>query len=77
MNPAFDPHRRGVLLAAVAITACSPGGRTLAAADPYAASPWRKLADAGADPDLIRTVSGVGYAFGLQMHAPAGDEAMR
>jgi DNA-binding response OmpR family regulator len=37
----------------------------------------RKLADAGADPDLIRTVSGVGYAFGLQMHAPAGDEAMR
>lgn len=30
----------------------------------------RKLADAGADPDLIRTVSGVGYAFGLQMHAP-------
>jgi DNA-binding response OmpR family regulator len=29
----------------------------------------RKLADAGADPDLIRTVSGVGYAFGLQIHA--------
>jgi two-component system KDP operon response regulator KdpE len=28
----------------------------------------RKLADAGADPELIRTVSGVGYAFGLQIH---------
>lgn len=25
----------------------------------------RKLSDAGTDPDLIRTVSGVGYAFGL------------
>jgi two-component system KDP operon response regulator KdpE len=35
----------------------------------------RKLADAGAEPDLIRTVSGVGYAFGLQIHAPAGNEA--
>jgi DNA-binding response OmpR family regulator len=36
----------------------------------------RKLADAGADPDLIRTVSGVGYAFGLQMHAPATGGAL-
>jgi two-component system KDP operon response regulator KdpE len=32
----------------------------------------RKLSDAGADPDLIRTVSGVGYAFGLQIHSPTG-----
>jgi two-component system KDP operon response regulator KdpE len=32
----------------------------------------RKLSDAGADPDLIRTVSGVGYAFGLQIHTPTG-----
>jgi len=31
--------------------------------------PGRELADAGADPELIRTVSGVGYAFGLQIHA--------
>lgn len=31
----------------------------------------RKLSDANADPDLIRTVSGVGYAFGLQLQAPA------
>ncbi len=32
----------------------------------------RKLSDAGADPDLIRTVSGVGYAFGLQIHTTTG-----
>lgn len=31
----------------------------------------RKLSDANADPELIRTVSGVGYAFGLQTQAPS------
>jgi peptide-methionine (R)-S-oxide reductase len=46
MNPAFRPHRRDVLLAAVAFSAFSPAGRALAAADPNAASPWRKLTDA-------------------------------
>lgn len=30
----------------------------------------RKLADANAESDLIRTVSGVGYAFGLQTQTP-------
>lgn len=30
----------------------------------------RKLSDAQADSELIRTVSGVGYAFGLQLQAP-------
>lgn len=37
----------------------------------------RKLTDAQADPDLIRTVSGVGYAFGLetQQTPPASSSA--
>jgi two-component system KDP operon response regulator KdpE len=34
----------------------------------------RKLSDAQADPELIRTVSGVGYAFGLQLQAPTVGE---
>ena len=34
----------------------------------------RKLSDAEADSELIRTVSGVGYAFGLQLQAPTVGE---
>ena len=34
----------------------------------------RKLSDAQADSELIRTVSGVGYAFGLQLQVPTVGE---
>ncbi|HEY5071911.1 MAG TPA: peptide-methionine (R)-S-oxide reductase MsrB [Caulobacteraceae bacterium] len=37
--------RRTVLLGAAALAACSPAGVSLAAADPFAGSPWRKVAD--------------------------------
>jgi len=40
MTPQFRPDRRVVLIAATALAAC---GRSALAADPYAASPFRKL----------------------------------
>ncbi|MBS0409239.1 MAG: peptide-methionine (R)-S-oxide reductase MsrB [Proteobacteria bacterium] len=43
MTPQFRPDRRVVLLAATALAAC---GKAALAADPYAASPFRKLTPA-------------------------------
>jgi peptide-methionine (R)-S-oxide reductase len=46
MNLAHDPiSRRGLLASAAALAALAPA-TALHAADPYAASPWRKLGDA-------------------------------
>ena len=39
-------HRRYLLLGAAALAVSAPVGRALAAIDPYATSPWRKLTDA-------------------------------
>ncbi|MDQ2859792.1 MAG: peptide-methionine (R)-S-oxide reductase MsrB [Pseudomonadota bacterium] len=42
----FYPARRAILTGAVALAAFAPFASAFAAADPYAASPWRKLTDA-------------------------------
>ncbi|MBC7165813.1 peptide-methionine (R)-S-oxide reductase MsrB [Phenylobacterium sp.] len=46
MNAIHALHRRGFLLSATALAACSGAAPEAEAADAYAASPWRKLSDA-------------------------------
>jgi peptide-methionine (R)-S-oxide reductase len=46
MNPANSPLPRRSLLVGGAALLCAPAFAALAAIDPYAASPWRRLTDA-------------------------------